>query len=91
MKEILTLIVRGVQLLRQDFLKEIEQYLLTPHIYSANRNTDSILFTTYYSVCTCHVHVEVRGHFAGVSSPFYYAGSGLELGLSDLTANTFTS
>lgn len=37
-KETLTLIVRGVQLLKQDLLKEIEQYPLIPHIYSADLN-----------------------------------------------------
>lgn len=31
-KETLTLIVREVQLLKQDLLKEIEPYLLIPHI-----------------------------------------------------------
>lgn len=75
-KETLTLIVR-VQLLKQDLLKEIEQYPpLIPHIYRADLNsthsfetTDSILFTIYhYSVCTCHLHVQVSGQFAGVSS-----------------------
>lgn len=38
-KETLTLIVRGVQLLKQDLLKEIEQYPLIPHIYSADLNS----------------------------------------------------
>lgn len=72
-KETLTLIVR-VQLLKQDLLKEIEPYLLIPHVIQCSTPhsfeiTDSILFTIYYySVCACHLHVEVSGQSAGVSS-----------------------